>query len=267
MFTSPGAVAIHIGPLAIRWYGVLIAAAVLLGTLLAQREAVRRREDPDQLLNVIVLAVLAALLGARLYYVAFNWPYYSLHPAKILAVWEGGLAIHGGLIAGGLAILLYGRSKRLPFLTYLDIMVPSLGLGQAIGRWGNFFNQEAFGTPTDLPWKLYIDVYHRPAHLAASEYFHPTFLYESLWNLGVFAVLYCVLRKRLQDRRGALTLCYFALYSVGRFIVEGFRIDSLMLGPYRAAQVMSAILFVLSTAALMVRLRRPPTSPETPPEG
>ena len=265
MFKSPGAVAIHIGPLAIRWYGVLIAAAVLLGTLLAQREAVRRREDPDQLLNVIVLAVLAALAGARLYYVAFNWAYYSQHPAKILAVWEGGLAIHGGLIAGGLAIFLYGRSRRLPVLTYLDIMVPSVVLGQAIGRWGNFFNQEAFGTPTDLPWKLYIDPYHRPAHLTGFEYFHPTFLYESLWDLLVFAALHFGLRKRLQERRGALTLCYFAFYSVGRFIVEGFRIDSLMLGSYRAAQVVSATLFVLSVAALIVRLRRPPAS--TPPGG
>ena len=265
MFQSPGAVAIHIGPLAIRWYGVLIAAAVLLGTLLAQREAVRRREDPDQLLNVIVLAVLVALAGARLYYVAFNWSYYRLHPAKILAVWEGGLAIHGGLLAGGLAIFLYGRSRRLPFLTYLDILVPSVALGQAIGRWGNFFNQEAFGTPTGLPWKLYIDVYHRPAHLATFEYFHPTFLYESLWNLAVFAALHLALRKPLQDRRGTLTLCYLALYSVGRFIVEGFRIDSLMLGPYRVAQVMSAILCAASLAALAVRLRRPPTRQEPTP--
>jgi phosphatidylglycerol:prolipoprotein diacylglycerol transferase len=258
MFSSPGAVAIHIGPLAIRWYGVLIAGAVLLGTLLAQREAVRRREDPDQLLNVIVLTILVALVGARLYYVAFNWPYYRLHPGKILAVWEGGLAIHGGLIAGGLAVFLYGRARRLPIATYLDILVPSVILGQAIGRWGNFFNQEAFGTPTDLPWKLYIDPYHRPAHLAGFEYFHPTFLYESLWDLGVFAVLYFVLRRRVEDRPGALTLCYFALYSVGRFIVEGFRTDSLMLGPLRAAQVMSALLFVLAAAAVLVRLRRPP---------
>ena len=260
MFASPGAVALHIGPLAIRWYGVLIAAAVLLGTLLAQREAVRRREDPDQLLNVIVLTILVALVGARLYYVAFNWSYYSLHPARVLAVWEGGLAIHGGLIAGGLAVFLYGRARRLPIATYLDIMVPSVILGQAIGRWGNFFNQEAFGTPTALPWKLYIDPYHRPAHLAGFEHFHPTFLYESLWDLAVFAALYLVLRGRLENRPGALTLCYFALYSAGRFIVEGFRIDSLMLGPLRAAQVMSAVLFVLSAAALVVRLRRPPAA-------
>ncbi len=258
MFTSPGAVAIKIGPLAIRWYGLLIAAAVLIGTMLAQREAVRRREDPDRLLDVVVLAVLVGLVGARLYYVAFNFGEYSQHPFKILAVWEGGLAIHGGLIAGGLAVFLYGRAKRLPILTYLDIMVPSVALGQAIGRWGNFFNQEAFGTPTDLPWKLYIAAPNRPSSLAQYEYFHPTFLYESLWDLGVFAVLYWALRRRLEDRPGALTLCYFALYSVGRFLVEGLRIDSLWLGPFRAAQVVSAILFVASLAALVARLRRPP---------
>ena len=257
MFSSPGAVAIKIGPLAIRWYGLLIAAAVLFGTMLAQREAVRRREDPDRLLDVVVLAVLAGLVGARLYYVAFNWADYKLHPFKILAVWEGGLAIHGGLIAAALAILLYGRAKRLPILIYLDIMVPSVTLGQAIGRWGNFFNQEAFGTPTDLPWKLYIAPYHRPPPLASFEYFHPTFLYESLWNLGVFALLFWGLRKRLEDRPGALTLAYFALYSIGRFIVEGFRIDSLMLGSLRAAQVVSAILFTVSVVLLAVRLRRP----------
>ncbi len=257
MFSSPGAVAIKIGPLAIRWYGVLIAVAVLVGTLLAQREAVRRREDPDRVLDVVVLAVLAGLVGARLYYVAFNWFEYSQHPFKILAVWEGGLAIHGGLIAGGLAIFLFGRAKRLPILTYLDILVPSVVLGQAIGRWGNFFNQEAFGTPTSLPWKLYIAPPNRPPSLAQYEYFHPTFLYESLWDLGVFAVLYWMLRRRLEDRPGALTLCYFALYSVGRFLVEGLRIDSLWLGPFRAAQVMSLILFVFSVGALAVRLRRP----------
>jgi len=264
MFSSPGAVAIKIGPLAIRWYGLLIAAAVLIGTMLAQREAVRRREDPDRLLDLVVFAVLAGLVGARLYYVAFNWGEYRVNPLKVLAVWEGGLAIHGGLIAGGLAILLYGRAKALPILVYLDILAPSVALGQAIGRWGNFFNQEAFGTPTDLPWKLYIAPYHRPPDLAKFDFFHPTFLYESLWNLGVFAVLHFGLRRRLEDRPGALILCYFAFYSVGRYVVEGFRIDSLMLGSLRAAQVMSAVLFAASMVALAVRLRRPPAAPDKP---
>jgi phosphatidylglycerol:prolipoprotein diacylglycerol transferase len=250
MFASPGPFVLQIGPLSIRWYGLLFATGVLLGTWLAQREAIRRGEDPDQLLNVIVYGVMVGLIGARLYYVLFNWGYYGSKPLKILAVWEGGLAIHGGLLAGGLTAVIYSIRKKLPVLTYLDIMAPSAPLGQAIGRWGNFFNQEAFGTPTDLPWKLYIEPYHRPPDLATFEYFHPTFLYESLWNLLVFALLYFLLRRRLQRIPGALLLCYVGLYSVGRFFVEGLRIDSLMLGPLRAAQVMSLALIALSLVGL-----------------
>lgn len=256
MFTSPGAIALQFGPLAIRWYGILIATGVLLGTTLAHREAIRRGQDPDKLLNTIVLAVLVALVGARLYYVLFNWEYYAANPVKIVAVWEGGLAIHGGLIAGALATILYCRYARLSLPVTMDIMVPGVAIGQAIGRWGNFFNQEAFGVPTTLPWKLYIDPAHRPPHLAGFEYFHPTFLYESLWNLLVFAILWFGLRKRLQSRPGALTLCYLGLYSVGRFFVEGLRIDSLMLGSFRAAQVVSLLLVAASGIGLLLMARR-----------
>lgn len=260
MFVSPGPFVFQIGPLSIRWYGLLFATAVLLGTSLAHREAIRRGEDPDQLLNVIVFGVMVGLIGARLYYVLFNWGYYGQMPLKILAVWEGGLAIHGGLLAGALTAAIYMVRKQLPVLTYMDIMAPSVPLGQAIGRWGNFFNQEAFGIPTDLPWKLYIEPYHRPPHLATYEYFHPTFLYESLWNLLVFAILYFLLRRRLQRTPGALVLCYVGLYSIGRFLVEGLRIDSLMLGPFRAAQVVSLGLIVVSLVGLM-RLRVNQTRP------
>ncbi|MBI4571874.1 MAG: prolipoprotein diacylglyceryl transferase [candidate division NC10 bacterium] len=256
MFSSPGAIALQFGPLAVRWYGVLIATGVLLGTTLAHREAIRRGQDPDKLLNAIVLTVLVALLGARLYYVLFNWDYYGANPSRILAVWEGGLAIHGGLIAGAVATVLYCRHARLPLTVTTDIMVPGVAIGQAIGRWGNFFNQEAFGVPTYLPWKLYIDPAHRPPHLAGYEYFHPTFLYESLWNLLVFALLWFGLRKRLQGRPGALTLCYLGLYSMGRFFVEGLRIDSLMLGSLRAAQVVSFLLVVASGLGLLLVARR-----------
>ena len=189
MFASPGAIALQLGPLAIRWYGLLIATGVLLGSTLAHREAIRRGQDPDVLLNGIVLTVLTALVGARLYYVLFNWDYYSVHPSKILAVWEGGLAIHGGLIVGAITTALYCRHSRLSLPVTTDILSPCVAIGQAIGRWGNFFNQEAFGTPTDLPWKLYIDPAHRPPQFAGSDYFHPTFLYESLWNFLVFLLL------------------------------------------------------------------------------
>jgi len=255
MFASPGAIAIQIGSLAVRWYGLMIATGVMLGTTLAHREAIRRGQDPDKLLNLIVVSVLTALVGARAYYVLFNWDYYGVQPAKIVAIWEGGLAIHGGLLAGAVATILYCRWAELSVPVTTDIMAPGVAIGQAIGRWGNFFNQEAFGVPTDLPWRLYIDPYHRPPHLKSFDYFHPTFLYESLWNFLVFGVLWFGLRKRLQGRPGALTLCYLGLYSVGRFFVEGLRIDSLMLGNLRAAQVVSLVLIVAAGAGLALMRR------------
>jgi len=257
MLASPGAIAIQIGPVAIRWYGLLIATAVFLGIFLAEREARCRGEDPEQLVNVAVIAIIAALVGARLYYVLFNWDHYAFSPWKIFAVWEGGLAIHGGLLAGVSAGAFVAWRRSLPALVYLDIAAPPLALGQAIGRWGNFFNQEAFGIPTDLPWKLYIDPGHRPPHLAEYEYFHPAFLYESIWDFVVFVLLFGLLRKRLEAVRGALFLSYLGLYSLGRFFIEGLRIDSLMLGPFRAAQIMSLVLVLCSVVGLWRLLMLP----------
>src|SRR5262249_14693883 len=196
MFRSPGAVALHVGPLTLRWYGVLMAAAMALGLVLAHRDARRRGLDPESLLKAAELALLGGLVGARLYYVLFNLDYYAQMPSRIFAVWEGGLAIHGGVIGGILVGGTYAWRRHLPLLTYLDIAAPSLALGQAIGRWGNFFNEEAFGTPTDLPWKLYISPGHRPLEFAQAEFFHPTFLYESLWDGAVFALLLWVFRDR-----------------------------------------------------------------------
>jgi phosphatidylglycerol:prolipoprotein diacylglycerol transferase len=256
MFASPGAIIFQLGPLAVRWYGLLIAAGVMMGTSLAHREAIRRGQDPDKLLNLIIVMVLSALVGARLYYVLFNWDYYGAQPQKIFAIWEGGLAIHGGLIAGAIATVVCCRSAGLSVPVTMDIFAPGVAIGQAIGRWGNFFNQEAFGVPTDLPWKLYIDPYHRPPHLKAFEYFHPTFLYESLWNLLVFCALWFGLRKRLERRPGALTLCYLGLYSLGRLFVEGLRIDSLMAGNLRVAQVMSLFLIAASAVGFSLVMRK-----------
>ena len=255
MFRSPGAIALQIGPLSIRWYGVLIALAVLVGSSLAQREARRKGLDPEPLMNALVLGIVCALVGARLYYVAFNWDYYAGNLAKIAAVWEGGLAIHGGLLGGLLGGGVYALRRHLPLARYLDVCAPSLILGQAIGRWGNFFNQEAFGTPADLPWRLYIDPAHRPPALAQFEFFHPTFLYESLWNLVVFALLVGLLRRPLERSPGTLFLAYLGLYSVGRFFIEALRIDSLMLGPLRAAQVVSVLLVALSAGGILYLLR------------
>ena len=256
MFRSPGAIAIQFGPFALHWYGLIIALAVLFGTMLATREAKQRGEDAEALLNVLVFSVLAALVGARLYYIIFNWSFYWQNPARIFAIWQGGLAIHGG-IAGGLIVgFIIMRVKKLPVATYLDIVAPSMILGQALGRWGNFFNQEAFGVPTDLPWKLYIDAAHRPAEYAQFSYFHPTFLYESVWDFLVFVTLFWVLRKRLTRYSGTLFLMYLALYSLGRFFTEGLRTDSLMLGSIRVAQLASVVLILLAAAAVPLIIRK-----------
>jgi len=256
MFRSPGPIAVEIGPLTIRWYGILMAFAMGLGLLLAYREARRRDADPDELLKTAELALVGGLIGARLYYVAFSWEYYSHFPQKIIAVWEGGLAIHGGILGGLLLGGAYTWRKRLPLALYLDIVAPSLALGQAIGRWGNYFNEEAFGRPTDLPWKLFISPPHRPLPYLRDEFFHPTFLYESLWNLGVFGLLVLVLRQRLERSAGALFLAYVGLYSAGRFWVEGLRTDSLMLGPLRVAQLVSLLGLVVALVGIPLLLRR-----------
>jgi len=256
MFTSPGPIFVQIGPLAIRWYGVLMAAAMAVGLWLAYRDAGRRGVDPEELLKASELALLGGLVGARLYYVAFNWDYYSRALPKIIAVWEGGLAIHGGLLGGLLLGGGYAWWKRLPLPRYLDIVAPSLALGQGIGRWGNFFNEEAFGTPTSLPWKLYISPPHRPLLYAQEEFFHPTFLYEALWDFLVFALLLWVLRDRVARAPTCLFWIYVGLYSVGRLIVEGFRTDSLMLGSIRVAQLASGIGIVLAIVLVPILLKR-----------
>jgi phosphatidylglycerol:prolipoprotein diacylglycerol transferase len=267
VFRSPGPVAfaLRLPPdlplvgnlqLSIRWYGVLMASAMALGLWLAFREALRRGEQGDELLKAAELAIIGALIGARLYYVVFNLDYYQTQPWwRVFAVWEGGLAIHGGLLAGLLTGGAYVWARRLPLARYLDIIAPPLVLGQAIGRWGNFFNEEAFGRPTDLPWKLYISEPHRPPPLIEAEYFHPTFLYESVWDLGVFLVL-MALRRRVQHAPGTLFLTYLGLYSLGRFWIEGLRTDSLMLGPLRVAQVVSVIAVVVAAVGIPILLRR-----------
>jgi phosphatidylglycerol:prolipoprotein diacylglycerol transferase len=268
VFRSPGPIALAwelpvdvplIGGLTftLRWYGVLIAAAMALGLWLASRDAAWRGESSEDLLKAAEIALIGGLVGARLYYVLFNLDYYQTQAWwRVFAVWEGGLAIHGGLIGGLLAGGLYVFGRGLPLLTYLDIVAPYLALGQAIGRWGNFFNEEAFGVPTQLPWRLYVSEPRRPPHLVDAEYFHPTFLYESLWDLGLFLVLTLVLRRRYARAPGALFLAYLGLYSLGRFWIEGFRIDSLMLGSLRAAQVVSVLAMLVAAIGIPVLLAR-----------
>jgi len=245
----PDPVAFSIGSHPIYWYGILIAVAILLGTFLVLREAEKLKLNQDHVLNIILLVIPAAFIGARLYYVLFNWSDYSQNLTEIFAVWHGGLAIHGGLLCGFLAGYLLLRKYRINIWQAFDIAAPSIILGQAIGRWGNFFNQEAYGyevDPSTLPWAMYIDGAYR----------HPTFLYESLWNVGVFIFLLW-LRRRKWIHRGDVFLFYIVLYSAGRVIIEGFRTDSLMLtANLRVAQVVSAIAIVIGSGLLYYRHRK-----------
>ncbi|MGB7271940.1 MAG: prolipoprotein diacylglyceryl transferase, partial [Geitlerinemataceae cyanobacterium] len=254
-FASPGSTMFQLGPVTIRWYGFLIASAVLTGVVLAQSLAKRRNIDPELVGDLAIWLVIGAIPCARAYYVLFNWSSYAQHPDQIIAIWRGGIAIHGALLGGTIAAIVFARLNRVSFWQLMDVVAPSFILGQAIGRWGNFFNSEAFGAPTDLPWKLYIPPQFRPAAYQNFEYFHPTFLYESLWNLMVFALLLFLFFRstngKLALKPGTLFLIYFASYSLGRFWIEALRTDSLMLGSLRMAQVVSLLGIGLGLAGLV----------------
>jgi phosphatidylglycerol:prolipoprotein diacylglycerol transferase len=261
-FTSPGPTLIELGPLVIRWYGLLIASAVLIGVSLSQYLAKRRNVDQNLLADLAIWLVIAAIPSARLYYVLFEWEQYAQRPDQIIAIWNGGIAIHGAILGGTLAAIIFARIQKVSIWQLADLVVPSLILGQAIGRWGNFFNSEAFGDPTDLPWKLYIPPERRPQQFMKFEYFHPTFLYESLWNLMVFGLLMTLffrdLKRRPHLKVGTLALVYMVAYSTGRVWIEGLRTDSLMIGPLRIAQIvsLSAIALGLTGLAWLYLLNR-----------
>jgi phosphatidylglycerol---prolipoprotein diacylglyceryl transferase len=253
-FTSPGPILFQLGPLIIRWYGLLIASAVLIGVTLSQYLAKRRNVNPELLSDLSIWLVIGAIPAARIYYVLFQWSEYAQHPERIIAIWQGGIAIHGAIIGGVIAALIFAKIRQVSFWQLADLVAPSLILGQAIGRWGNFFNSEAFGAPTNLPWKLFIPPEHRPPEFADVAYFHPTFLYESVWDLMVFGLLMALFFRGLQGKPslklGTLFLVYLPLYSLGRLWIEGLRTDSLMLGPLRIAQVVSLMGILLGLAGL-----------------
>lgn len=247
-------IAFEVGPFAIRWYGVLIASAILLGTFLALREAARKGVNSDHLLNLILIIIPFAFIGARLYYVIFSWKDYIANPWEVLAVWHGGLAIHGGIIGGVLAGYWYIRKHHLEFWTVADIIAPSLVLGQAIGRWGNFINQEAHGGPVSREFISKFPGFIQKGMLINGSYYHPTFFYESTWDLAVFFFLLWLSKK--SKFNGIVALCYLILYSAGRFFVEGLRTDSLMLGPFRVAQLVSLGAIIIAGFILFWRIRR-----------
>jgi phosphatidylglycerol:prolipoprotein diacylglycerol transferase len=258
-FQSPGPDIFRIGPIVVRWYGLLIASAVLIGVTLSQYLAKRRGVNPELMADLAIWLVIGAIPCARLYYVIFQWQQYAQYPWwYVFAIWQGGIAIHGAIIGGTIATLLFARARKISFWQLADLVAPSLILGQAIGRWGNFFNGEAYGRATDLPWKLAIFDEIRNSQGEVVEifrgYFHPTFLYESLWNIGVFILLLSLffwgLKNSNRLKTGTIIAVYLIAYSLGRVWIEWLRTDSLMLGPLRIAQVVSLIAIALGLIIL-----------------
>ena len=218
----------EIGPITIYWYSVTMLLAVLTGIYLATKES-KKQGMYSFISDLVTYIIVFGIIGARLYYVIFNWSYYSQNPSQILNFRGGGMAIHGALIAGILTGYVFTKIRKINFLKMADAVIIGMPLAQAIGRWGNFINGEAHGGPTNLPWGIMVD----------GVKVHPTFLYESIWNVGVFVVLW-LLRKKKQYE-GEIIVWYVGLYSLGRFFIEGLRTDSLMLGPLRMAQVISLV--------------------------
>jgi len=245
---------LQLGPLSIKWYGVLIGIGVLLGLWMAIRESKRRGVNEEVFMDLILIALPSAILGARIYYVLFNLDYYSKHVIEIPQIWNGGLAIHGGLIGAFIASYYFAKRRGISFWKLADIAAPSILVGQMLGRWGNFMNQEAHGGPVT---RSFLESLHLPTWIINQmyidgTYYHPTFLYESLWSfIGIIVLL---LLRRVNLRRGEMFLTYLIWYSVGRFFIEGLRTDSLMLtDTIRMAQFISVVIIITSIIILIYR--------------
>jgi phosphatidylglycerol:prolipoprotein diacylglycerol transferase len=254
------------GSFHIYFYGILITLGVVAATMLARAEAKRRGQDPELIWDMLIWIVIAGVVGARVWHVLTPPPsmvaqgittqYYLTNPLDMIDIRKGGLGIPGAVAGGVLAMWIYTRRKKLSLITWLDITAPGLALAQAIGRWGNFFNQELYGAPTNLPWKLYIDPAHRLAGYAGVSYYHPLFLYESLWNLANMAILLW-LARRFSDRlkTGDIFLSYLVIYPVGRFLLDFLRLDASRLAGINANQTLSAIVAVVAAGVLIWRHR------------
>lgn len=269
IFQSPGAIICKLGSLTIRWYGLLIYLGMLLTVNAAVRLAKARGLDKDSTINLALICFVFGIIGARLYYVALNLSHFLVYPAEIPATWNGGLSIHGGIVGGALAGIIYLKRKKLPVLKYIDIVAASTPIAQAVGRWGNFFNSEAFGRPVepDFPLKLYIPPDARPVAYFHYTYFHPTFLYESVWNLLLFCFLYFYASKKTEKTPGVTTCLYLTGYSLGRLLIEPIRIDAI--ASYMGVPVpflVSAATIGIALCAIMYLVRRQSSAPLSPPD-
>ena len=250
-------IALQIGPFSIKWYSLMILLGVIAGIGLLLKEGKKYNYPKDFLFNLCFWAIIFGFIGARIYYVLFNFDIYINDPVSIFKIWEGGLAIHGGLIAGFITIYFYCKKYNVRLLKITDMAVPGILLAQSIGRWGNFFNMEAHGGAV---LRSTLENLHLPEFIINGMningvYYHPTFFYESLWCLLGF-IIFILLRHYKYLKVGSLTFSYLCFYSVGRFVIEALRTDSLMIGGFKVAQVLSIILFIIGIIGLMLETRK-----------
>lgn len=236
-------VAIELGPLEIRWYAICILLGLIVGVYVTMKEAPRKRILEDDVLDFILMAFPLSIIGARIYYVAFSWSMYKDNLLSVFAIWNGGIAIYGGLLTGCLVLYFFTRHRFINMVDFLDIVAPSVMLAQAIGRWGNFFNQEAYGKAVEN--LDYLPAFIRDHMLIDGAYRQPTFLYESLWNLLGFVLISVLRRKPRFLKQGDITAFYLIWYGCGRFLIEGLRSDSLYFMGVRVSQWLSSILLVV----------------------
>lgn len=244
-------VAIQLGPISIHWYAICIVTGLFLAIYLAKKEAPRKKIKPDDVIDFILVAFPLAILGARLYYVIFQWLDYAANPVKIFAIWEGGLAIYGGLMTGAIALFVYSYYHLIDPLDFLDIAAPGVMIAQSIGRWGNFINQEAYGSAVDS--LAYLPEFIQKQMYIDGSYRQPTFLYESLWNLVGFILILILRRRPHLLRQGEPTFFYLIWYGIGRFVIEGLRTDSLMFAGLRVSQWLSVLLVIVGLALVVYR--------------
>jgi len=272
---QPNPVLFRIGPLAIYWYGVLIVSGAMLAAHIASLLSRRNGHDPEIAWNLLLVCLLTGVIGARIYHIISSWGYYRAHPGEMFGLQMSGFGIFGAFLGGLFGVWAFTRYHKLRFLEWADYASPGLLLAQAIGRWGNYFNQELYGYPTDLPWGIYIAPQHRLPGLEAFERFHPTFFYESLLNFAGFLILFHLARNWRKDRLyGDILFAYAIIYPVIRFFIEFQRPDAWKIGGVPAAQWVSVGLVVLFGSLMLIRrkLRRPgmvyvPSMPWVPPKG
>ncbi len=264
----PSREAFRIGDIVVHWYGIMIMIGVILASYIAFREARRRGEDPDHVWQLFPWVLISGILGARI-----GWVLASLgepgmsDPLNWFKIWEGGLSIQGSIAGAAIAIAIYCRRYAISFFKWADIIAPGLAVGQAMGRWGNFFNQEAFGGPTDLPWGIPIDPDRQRAVAGITNpdpntRFHPTFAYEMIWDLLNFGLLMWLGRqKRFKLREGDILWAYLIFYSVGRYFIEGIRVDSAKFIDFKTPQIIAILTIILAVVMLILRHRQGSTAP------